>query len=38
MVTHDARGEQFVDEVHHLDKGLLDARPGGAGAEAARVS
>jgi putative ABC transport system permease protein len=24
MVTHDSRGEQFVDEIHHLDKGLLD--------------
>ena len=33
MVTHDARGEQFVDEVHHLDKGLLDRTvPGGAAA------
>ena len=32
MVTHDARGEQFVDEIHHLDKGLLDRSvPGGAG-------
>jgi len=31
MVTHDARGEQFVDEIHHLDKGLLDRTvPGGA--------
>src|SRR5262249_55733111 len=30
MVTHDARGEQFVDEIHHLDKGLLDRTvPGG---------
>ena len=35
MVTHDPRGEQFVDEIHHLDKGLLDRTvPGGA----ARVS
>jgi putative ABC transport system ATP-binding protein len=33
MVTHDARGEQFVDEIHHLDKGLLDRTvPGGAAA------
>jgi putative ABC transport system ATP-binding protein len=23
MVTHDPRGEEFVDEVHHLDKGVL---------------
>ena len=23
MVTHDLRGEEFVDEVHRLDKGLL---------------
>ena len=23
MVTHDPRGEAFVDETHHLDKGLL---------------
>jgi putative ABC transport system ATP-binding protein len=23
MVTHDPRGEGFVDEVHHLDKGVL---------------
>jgi putative ABC transport system ATP-binding protein len=39
MVTHDPRGEEFVDEIHHLDKGLLrDSVPGGATrrAEAAR--
>jgi putative ABC transport system ATP-binding protein len=31
MVTHDPRGEEFVDEIHHLDKGLLrDSVPGGA--------
>jgi putative ABC transport system ATP-binding protein len=31
MVTHDPRGEAFVDEIHHLDKGLLrDSVPGGA--------
>jgi putative ABC transport system ATP-binding protein len=31
MVTHDSRGQQFVDEVHHLDKGVLDRSvPGGA--------
>ncbi len=39
MVTHDPRGEKFVDEIHHLDKGLLrDSVPGGARrrAEAAR--
>jgi putative ABC transport system ATP-binding protein len=23
MVTHDPRGESFVDEIHHLDKGVL---------------
>ena len=23
MVTHDARAERFVDETHHLDKGVL---------------
>ena len=23
MVTHDPRGEAFVDEIHHLDKGVL---------------
>jgi putative ABC transport system ATP-binding protein len=33
MVTHDPRGERYVDEVHHLDKGvLLESRPGGVGA------
>jgi putative ABC transport system ATP-binding protein len=31
MVTHDPRAEKYVDEVHHLDKGvLLETRPGGA--------
>jgi putative ABC transport system ATP-binding protein len=31
MVTHDPRGEAFVDEIHHLDKGILrDSVPGGA--------
>lgn len=31
MVTHDPRGEAYVDEIHHLDKGvLLDTVPGGA--------
>ena len=31
MVTHDPRGEAYVDEIHHLDKGLLvDSVPGGA--------
>ena len=35
MVTHDPRGEKYVDEVHHLDKGvLLETRPGGATAAA----
>jgi putative ABC transport system ATP-binding protein len=29
MVTHDPRGETFVDEIHHLDKGVLqDSAPG----------
>jgi putative ABC transport system ATP-binding protein len=37
MVTHDPRGEKYVDEVHHLDKGvLLESRPGGAVAAGAR--
>jgi putative ABC transport system ATP-binding protein len=28
MVTHDTRGEHYVDEIHHLDKGvLLDGAP-----------
>ena len=32
MVTHDPRGEAYVDEIHHLDKGvLLDSVAGGAG-------
>jgi putative ABC transport system ATP-binding protein len=31
MVTHDPRGEAYVDEIHHLDKGvLLDTIAGGA--------
>jgi putative ABC transport system ATP-binding protein len=35
MVTHDPRGEAFVDEIHHLDKGVLqDSVPGGAPAPA----
>jgi putative ABC transport system ATP-binding protein len=36
MVTHDPRGEAFVDETHHLDKGVLrDSTPGrGTGAAA----
>jgi putative ABC transport system ATP-binding protein len=30
MVTHDPRAEKYVDEVHHLDKGvLLESRAGG---------
>ena len=40
MVTHDPRGESYVDEIHHLDKGvLLDPQVGEASAasqEAAR--
>jgi putative ABC transport system ATP-binding protein len=32
MVTHDPRGEAYVDEIHHLDKGVLrDSVPGGGG-------
>ena len=31
IVTHDPRAEKWVDEVIHLDKGiLLETRPGGA--------
>jgi putative ABC transport system ATP-binding protein len=31
MVTHDPRGEAYVDEIHHLDKGVLvDTVAGGA--------
>ena len=33
MVTHDPRGEAYVDEIHHLDKGVLkDSIAGGGGA------
>jgi putative ABC transport system ATP-binding protein len=33
MVTHDPRGEAFVDEIHYLDKGVLrDSVPGGGAA------
>jgi putative ABC transport system ATP-binding protein len=33
MVTHDPRGEAYVDEIHHLDKGVLrDTVAGGGGA------
>jgi putative ABC transport system ATP-binding protein len=36
IVTHDARAVKYVDEVHHLDKGLLlESRPGGAALGAA---
>ena len=32
MVTHDPRGEAYVDEIHHLDKGVLrDTVAGGGG-------
>jgi len=32
MVTHDPRGEAYVDEIHHLDKGVLkDSIAGGGG-------
>jgi len=38
MVTHDPRAEKYVDEVHHLDKGvLLETRPGGAAAGGSRA-
>ena len=31
MVSHDPRGEEFVDEIYRLDKGVLrDSLPGGA--------
>ncbi len=37
MVTHDPRAEKYVDQVHHLDKGvLLESRPGGAAGAGAR--
>jgi putative ABC transport system ATP-binding protein len=37
MVTHDPRAEKYVDEVQHLDKGvLLESRPGGAAAAGGR--
>ena len=36
IVTHDPRAEKWVDEVIHLDKGvLLETRPGGAARGAA---
>ena len=36
IVTHDPRAEKWVDEVIHLDKGLLlETRPGGAAHERA---
>jgi len=36
IVTHDPRAEKWVDEVIHLDKGLLlETRPGGASGEMA---
>ncbi len=36
IVTHDPRAEKWVDEVIHLDKGLLlESRPGGASREMA---
>ncbi len=36
IVTHDPRAEKWVDEVVHLDKGLLlETRPGGASGEMA---
>jgi putative ABC transport system ATP-binding protein len=38
MVTHDPRAEKYVDEVHHLDKGvLLETRPGGAASGGSRA-
>jgi putative ABC transport system ATP-binding protein len=39
IVTHDPRAEKWVDEVVHLDKGvLLETRPGGAARGAAGVA
>ena len=32
MVTHDPRGEAYVDEIHHLDKGVLRDSVAGGGA------
>ena len=31
MVTHDPRAQKFVDDVHHLDKGVLIAPQSGEG-------
>jgi putative ABC transport system ATP-binding protein len=31
MVTHDPRGEAYVDEIHHLDKGVLKDTIAGGG-------
>jgi putative ABC transport system ATP-binding protein len=39
MVTHDPRGEPFVDEIHQLDKGVLrDATSGDAPGDAAAAT
>jgi putative ABC transport system ATP-binding protein len=32
MVSHDPRGEAYVDEIHHLDKGVLRDSVAGGGA------
>lgn len=36
MVTHDIRGEQYADEIHHLDKGVLLDSVAGGGTNAQR--
>ena len=36
IVTHDVRAEKYVDEVHHLDKGVLIAPSAASAAEGAR--
>jgi putative ABC transport system ATP-binding protein len=39
MVTHDARGERFVDTIYRLDKGVLvGIDPGGRGRAAAQAA
>ncbi len=36
MVTHDPRGEQYAEEIHHLDKGVLFDSVVGGGTNAQR--
>jgi putative ABC transport system ATP-binding protein len=38
IVTHDVRAERYVDEVHHLDKGVLIPAPGASAASAAEAT